>query len=132
MFWLFMALFMDGGIRSSVSRVLRVLGMFPAYGVPIGLHLLALAKVRINQSKTTVPVSGKPTLHTLERFSDAIQDAAIYTVFARECLETSTSMRGPRSALSTQSVVDELIEVERECRAGWDVLGALSGRGSGR
>lgn len=73
-----------------------------------GLHLVSLAQVRIHEC--TDPSS-----------TTALEDATLYVRFARECLETGTSMGGLRSEAGC-TVQDELGEMERACEARWREL----------
>jgi hypothetical protein len=81
-----------------------------------GLHLLELAKVRLRQSILNRP----QTPEARERFVRAIQDASIYALWARECLETSTTLRGMTSGGA--GAKDELYSVEEACADGWEIL----------
>lgn len=65
-----------------------------------------------------------------EMFSGFLQDAAIYTVWAKDCLQTSTSMNGPLSVVSRQSIREEVLEMEGLCKAQWDIQETGYGPGS--
>lgn len=65
-----------------------------------------------------------------EMFSGLLQDAAIYTVWAKDCLQTSTSMNGPPSVVSRQSIKEEILEMEGLCRVQWDIQQTGYGPGS--
>ena len=68
-----------------------------------GLHLVSLAQVRLNDSPDS---------------TTALEDATLYVRFARECLQTGTSMRGMRRE-GRCALADEVGEVERACEARW-------------
>jgi hypothetical protein len=66
-----------------------------------------------------------------EVFSGFLQEAAIYTVWAKDCLQTSTSMNAPPLAISQQSITEEIVEMEGLCREQWDYQETGYGTGAG-
>jgi hypothetical protein len=66
-----------------------------------------------------------------EVFSGFLQEAAIYTIWAKDCLQTSTSMNAPPSAISQQSINEEIVEMEGLCREQWDYQQTGYGTGAG-
>lgn len=86
---------------------------------PKGLHCLELAKVAFNLHVQCEEQPQQDRMHGKGASAAYLQEAAIYTIWAKENLACSASMKGPRSAGSDQSIAEEILDMEHRCAAEW-------------
>jgi hypothetical protein len=89
------------------------------FASPKGLHCLELAKVAFNLHVQCEEQPQQDVMHGKGASAAYLQEAAIYTIWAKENLACSTSMKGPRSAGSDQSIAEEILDMEHRCAAEW-------------
>ncbi|KAJ9122758.1 hypothetical protein QFC24_004188 [Naganishia onofrii] len=106
--------------RIQGQHILTIYGILYGWRFPlVGLHCLELAKVAFNLHVQCEEQPQQDVMHGKGASAAYLQEAAIYTIWAKENLACSTSMKGPRSAGSDQSIAEEILDMEHRCAAEW-------------
>ncbi|KAJ9101822.1 hypothetical protein QFC21_003161 [Naganishia friedmannii] len=113
--------------RIQGEHILAIYGILYGWRFPlVGLHCLELAKVAFNLHLQWGEKPPQYILRFKSPWARYLQEAGIYTTWARDSLWCSTSRNGPRSAGSNQSLAEEILEMEKRCAAEWVTQGGDS------